>query len=137
MQTINFCYRKLEVVFEAFLNDGRLVALCRGSNDKAGELPGYKWMAFSSDEGESWTKPVTFRCDDVSKYNQQLDQSEPHTFPCPFYSFWPGRQELYVVHMRANTQTCFAGVVDRRVVKTQVLDCHTGHRMFDIETTKR
>jgi hypothetical protein len=48
------------------LKDGRLALLCRGSNAGAPELPGYKWLCFSEDEGQSWTSPVPFTCDDGS-----------------------------------------------------------------------
>lgn len=41
----------------ATLDDGRLLLLLRGSNDKKPELPGRRWVAYSSDQGRTWTKP--------------------------------------------------------------------------------
>ena len=46
------------------LGDGRLAALCRGSNAGAPDLPGYKWLVFSEDDGETWTTPKPFGCSD-------------------------------------------------------------------------
>jgi predicted amidohydrolase len=40
------------------LPDGRIAAICRGDNSMFPEKPGYKWLSFSSDEGESWSAPV-------------------------------------------------------------------------------
>jgi hypothetical protein len=41
----------------ATLADGRLIMVLRGSNDKKPDLPGYRWIAYSSDGGWKWTKP--------------------------------------------------------------------------------
>jgi BNR repeat protein len=45
-----------------FLNDGRLLMVLRGSNDKRPELPSYRWVSFSQDGGLHWTaaKPWTY-----------------------------------------------------------------------------
>ena len=40
------------------LADGRLLMVIRGSNDKKPELPGRRWVSYSSDQGRTWTKPV-------------------------------------------------------------------------------
>ena len=48
----------------AVLGDGRLVAIFRGSNDKAPELPGYKWVSVSENCGRTWTEPEPLRYDD-------------------------------------------------------------------------
>lgn len=52
----------------AELPDGRIMMVMRGSNDgkiKKGErIPGYKWVATSSDGGKQWTKPVPFTFED-------------------------------------------------------------------------
>lgn len=42
----------------AELGDGRVAMLIRASNAGAPQMPGYKWLAFSRDEGMNWTKPV-------------------------------------------------------------------------------
>ncbi len=46
------------------LKDGRLATLCRGSNAGLSELPGAKWLAFSKDDGETWTAPAPLACSD-------------------------------------------------------------------------
>ena len=40
------------------LNDGRIVAVCRGDNSAFPEKRGYKWLSFSRDEGETWSPPT-------------------------------------------------------------------------------
>lgn len=42
----------------AELEDGTLIMVMRGSNDRRPELPGYKWISRSADGGETWTNPV-------------------------------------------------------------------------------
>lgn len=42
----------------AELKDGRLAAICRGSNHVLPGKPGYKWLSFSRDDGESWSAPA-------------------------------------------------------------------------------
>jgi len=39
----------------AELPDGRIAAVCRGDNSMFPEKPGYKWLSFSSDDGETWS----------------------------------------------------------------------------------
>jgi len=39
------------------LADGRVAAVCRGDNSAFPEKPGYKWLSFSRDEGETWSPP--------------------------------------------------------------------------------
>jgi hypothetical protein len=41
----------------ASLADGRLLMVIRGSNDKKPSLPGRRWVAYSSDQGRTWSKP--------------------------------------------------------------------------------
>lgn len=40
------------------LSDGRIAAVCRGDNSAFPDKPGYKWLSFSKDAGESWSPPV-------------------------------------------------------------------------------
>lgn len=47
----------------AELRDGRLALVCRGDNSMFPERPGYKWLAFSEDDGQSWSAPVPLPCD--------------------------------------------------------------------------
>lgn len=42
----------------AWLADGRLLNILRGSNDKNPKLPAYKWVSWSKDGGSSFTNPV-------------------------------------------------------------------------------
>ncbi|MDB6170246.1 MAG: hypothetical protein JWM88_3110 [Verrucomicrobia bacterium] len=41
----------------AELDDGRLLMVCRGSNDKQPGLPGRRWASYSGDQGRTWSKP--------------------------------------------------------------------------------
>ena len=40
------------------LRDGRIAAVCRGDNSAFPDKPGYKWLSFSRDDGETWAAPV-------------------------------------------------------------------------------
>jgi hypothetical protein len=40
------------------LKDGRLIMVLRGSNAGKTELPGYRWVSYSSDGGRHWTPPA-------------------------------------------------------------------------------
>jgi hypothetical protein len=40
------------------LPDGRIAAVCRGDNSAFPEKPGYKWLSFSRDDGETWSPPT-------------------------------------------------------------------------------
>lgn len=48
----------------AELQDGRLAMILRGCNGNFIDKPGYKWLTFSTDGGESWTPVVPFGCSD-------------------------------------------------------------------------
>ena len=48
----------------AELSAGRLAMILRGSNAAWPERPGYKWLSFSEDGGESWSEAVSLPCDD-------------------------------------------------------------------------
>jgi hypothetical protein len=50
----------------AELPDGRLFMIVRGSNAAWPDKPGYKWLTFSTDRGETWSKVVPLPCDDGS-----------------------------------------------------------------------
>jgi len=39
------------------LDDGRVIAVMRGSNDKNHDLPAHKWISYSRDGGRRWTRP--------------------------------------------------------------------------------
>jgi BNR/Asp-box repeat. len=47
-----------------FLEDGRLLMVLRGSNDRHPELPSYRWFSLSSDGGRRWTDPQPWTYDD-------------------------------------------------------------------------
>src|SRR5262245_30632792 len=40
------------------LPDGTIAAVCRGDNSAFPDRPGYKWLSFSRDGGETWSEPV-------------------------------------------------------------------------------
>lgn len=47
----------------AELSDSRIVMVARGSNDGMPEVPGYKWVSFSSNYGKTWSIVVPLRYD--------------------------------------------------------------------------
>lgn len=49
------------------LEDGRLATLSRGSNARAPELKGYKWLSFSEDDASTWSESVPMTCNDGSE----------------------------------------------------------------------
>ncbi len=42
----------------AVLRGKRMIMVLRGSNDKQGKLPGYRWVSYSDDLGRTWTEPA-------------------------------------------------------------------------------
>ena len=46
-----------------FLEDGGLLMVLRGSNDRKPELPSYRWVSFSSDDGRGWSTPKPWTYD--------------------------------------------------------------------------
>jgi hypothetical protein len=46
------------------LSDGRLAMILRASNERWLDRPNYKWLSFSADGGETWSKIVPLACDD-------------------------------------------------------------------------
>jgi hypothetical protein len=54
----NLSTRGMDEPTVAPLADGRLLMVIRGSNDKKPQLPGWRWVAYSSDQGRTWTKPA-------------------------------------------------------------------------------
>ena len=44
------------------LADGRIAMICRGCNHAFPDRPGCKWLAFSEDDGDSWSKPEPLLC---------------------------------------------------------------------------
>jgi hypothetical protein len=48
----------------AQLSDGKLAMILRGSNAGRSDLPGYKWITFSHDGGETWCNAAPLSCDD-------------------------------------------------------------------------
>jgi hypothetical protein len=47
-----------------YLEDGRLLMVLRGSNDRKPDLASYRWFSFSSDDGRHWTVPQPWTYDD-------------------------------------------------------------------------
>lgn len=46
-----------------FLDDGRMMVVLRGSNDKNNALPSHKWVSFSKDGGYTFTNPEPWKYD--------------------------------------------------------------------------
>ncbi len=46
------------------LGDGRIAMICRGDNGAFPDRPGYKWAAFSGDDGQTWSSPRPLGCID-------------------------------------------------------------------------
>ena len=46
-----------------YLEDGRILMVLRGSNDRAPELPSYRWFSFSSNGGRQWSAPKPWTYD--------------------------------------------------------------------------
>jgi len=42
------------------LPDSRIAAICRGDNSAFPDKPGYKWLSFSADDGNTWSSPTPF-----------------------------------------------------------------------------
>jgi hypothetical protein len=51
-----------------FLDEGRLLMVLRGSNDRHPELPGYRWFSVSHDGGIRWTAPQPWTYHDGQKF---------------------------------------------------------------------
>ena len=53
----NLSTRGMDEPTLAALADGRILIVLRGSNDHRPALPGRRWVAYSSDQGRTWTTP--------------------------------------------------------------------------------
>ncbi|MDP6125561.1 MAG: sialidase family protein, partial [Candidatus Latescibacteria bacterium] len=53
----------------AELDDGSIVMVMRGSNDRQTELPAHKWVSRSTDGGSTWTKAVPWTYTDGEKFH--------------------------------------------------------------------
>lgn len=65
----------------AELNDGTILMVMRGSNDRNNDLPGYKWMACSRDGGQTWTTPEPWTYTDGTSFFSPSATSQliPHS----------------------------------------------------------
>jgi hypothetical protein len=69
----------------AELRDGRIAMISRGDNSMFPERPGYKWLCFSEDDGETWDEPVPLPCDTGDPIESGSNGS------ALFRSIWNGR----------------------------------------------
>jgi BNR repeat-like domain len=51
-----------------YLDQGRLLMVLRGSNDRRPELPGYRWFSLSHDGGLRWTPPQPWTYNDGREF---------------------------------------------------------------------
>jgi hypothetical protein len=58
------------------LADGRVILVMRGSNDKKPNLPGYRWVSYSSDGGWSWAKPTPWTYTDGDSFHSPASCSQ-------------------------------------------------------------
>ncbi len=84
----------------AALADGRLITVMRGSNDKRPELPSYRWHAFSSDGGKSWTKPAPWTYDSGEAFFSPSACSQLYPHPVTGKLYWLGN--IVPVNPRGN-----------------------------------
>jgi hypothetical protein len=52
----------------AAMPDGRILMVCRGSNDTRPSLPGFKWYSVSNDDGMTWSTPSPWTYADGSSF---------------------------------------------------------------------
>ncbi len=70
----------------ARLDDGRLLMVLRGSNDRRPEIESHRWVCYSSDSGRAWTRPRPWTYDDGSAFfspsscSQLVDHSSGRLF---------------------------------------------------------
>jgi hypothetical protein len=50
------------------LEDGRMLMVLRGSNDRDPKLPSYRWVSYSSDGGHKWTAPEPWTYNDQQPF---------------------------------------------------------------------
>lgn len=60
----------------AFLDDGRLMMVLRGSNDRRPELPSYRWASWSRDAGRTWSPPEPWTYDDAGAFHSPSSCSQ-------------------------------------------------------------
>jgi len=97
----------------AALDNGRLMLVMRGSNDKDASLPAYKWISFSEDGGRRWSPAEPWLYDDGSHFfsPSACSQLVPHSSG---RLFWLGN--ISPVNVRGNRPRYpfVIGEVDRR-----------------------
>lgn len=60
----------------ARLTDGRILMVMRGSNDQRPKLPGYRWSAFSEDDGKTWTEAEPWTYESGSAFHSPSSCSQ-------------------------------------------------------------
>ena len=60
----------------AELDDGSLIMVMRGSNDRIPNMPGYRWIGRSRDGGETWSDPVPWTYADGKLFHSPSSTSQ-------------------------------------------------------------
>ena len=60
----------------AELPDGHILMVIRGSNQGKPQLPGRRWVAYSSDQGRSWTRPKPWTYADGGDFHSPASSSQ-------------------------------------------------------------
>lgn len=57
-------------------DDGRILMVMRGSNDRKPEVPGYRWSAISDDGGRTWSEPEPWQYTDGQAFHSPSSCSQ-------------------------------------------------------------
>jgi len=72
----NLSTRGMDEPTLAVLADGRILIVLRGSNDRRPQLPGRRWVAYSADQGRTWTAPAPWTYTDGESFFSPASSSQ-------------------------------------------------------------
>lgn len=102
------------------LSNGNILSIMRGSNggdkDKDFQLPSYKWMAYSSDKGNSWSKPEPWTYDNGENFYSPSSMSILHKHTNGSI-FWVGNINKNNSKGNQNRYPLVIGEVDQKSMK--------------------